>query len=172
MGDFIVTGARRGIGREVALALAAQGNTVWALSRTALDPAEWNFPQIHVRAVDPVRPDHWRLFAEELRAQGRTVSGLVNSAGYLVRKPLEELSPEDFADSFAANATAPAMAVQALMPLFEASVHVVTTGQLNTYDVLVADDVVFTQEAFDSFTSGPAKGRSAKAVATESEAGA
>ena len=53
-----------------------------------------------------------------------------------------------------------------------ASVHVVTTGQLNTYDVLVADDVVFTQEAFDSFTSGPAKGRSAKAVATESEAGA
>ena len=53
-----------------------------------------------------------------------------------------------------------------------ASVHVVTTGQLNTYDVLVADDVVFTKEAFDSFTSGPAKGRSAKAVATESEAGA
>ncbi|CAB4935150.1 unannotated protein [freshwater metagenome] len=53
-----------------------------------------------------------------------------------------------------------------------ASVHVVTTGQLNTYDVLVADDVVFTQEAFDSFTSGPAKGRGAKAVATESEAGA
>ena len=53
-----------------------------------------------------------------------------------------------------------------------ASVHVVTTGQLNTYDVLVADDVVFTQEAFDSFISGPAKGRSAKAVATESEAGA
>jgi large subunit ribosomal protein L4 len=53
-----------------------------------------------------------------------------------------------------------------------ASVHLVTTGQLNTYDVLVADDVVFTQEAFDSFTSGPVKGRSAKAVATESEAGA
>jgi large subunit ribosomal protein L4 len=53
-----------------------------------------------------------------------------------------------------------------------ASVHVVTTGQLNTYDVLVADDVVFTQEAFDSFTSGPAKGRGAKAIATESEAGA
>lgn len=53
-----------------------------------------------------------------------------------------------------------------------ASVRVVPTGQLNTYDVLVADDVVFTQEAFDSFTSGPAKGRGAKAVATESEAGA
>ena len=110
MGDFIVTGARRGIGREVALALAAAGYTVWALSRTALDPADWKVPQINLRAVDPVRPDDWRVFAEELRAAGRTVSGLVNSAGYLVRKPLEELSLEDFADSFAANATAPALA--------------------------------------------------------------
>ena len=28
-------------------------------------------------------------------------------------------------------------------------------GQLNTYDVLVSDDVVFTQAAFESFVSGP-----------------
>ena len=49
------------------------------------------------------------------------------------------------------------------------TVHVVTTGQLNTYDVLVSDDVVFTQAAYDEFISGPAKGRGAKAVATESD---
>lgn len=30
-------------------------------------------------------------------------------------------------------------------------VHVIDPGQLNAYDVLVADDVVFTQEAFDGF---------------------
>ena len=133
MGDFIVTGARRGIGREVALALAAAGHTVWALSRTALDPADWKVPHVHLRTVDPVRPDHWRVFAEELRTQGRTVSGLINSAGYLVRKPLKELSPQDFADSFAANATAPALAVQALMPFFEASVHVVTLSSMGGF---------------------------------------
>jgi len=49
-------------------------------------------------------------------------------------------------------------------------VHLLVPDQLNTYDVLVSDDVVFTQGAFEAFLGGPARGRSAKAVATESEA--
>lgn len=52
------------------------------------------------------------------------------------------------------------------------NVRVVAPDQLNTYDVLVTDDVVFTKEAFDTFVNGPVKGRSAKAVATESEVSA
>ena len=50
------------------------------------------------------------------------------------------------------------------------SVHLLVPDQLNTYDVLVSDDIVFTRDAYDSFVAGPATGRSAKAVATESEA--
>ena len=48
-------------------------------------------------------------------------------------------------------------------------VHLLVADQLNTYDVLVSDDVVFTQGALDSFLAGPVKGRSATAVATSSE---
>ncbi len=50
------------------------------------------------------------------------------------------------------------------------NVHVVAPDQLNTYDVLVSDDVVFTSAAFEEFIAGPARGRGAKAVATASEA--
>jgi large subunit ribosomal protein L4 len=50
------------------------------------------------------------------------------------------------------------------------SVHVLWPDQLNTYDVLVSDDVVFTRGALDAFLAGPARGKGAKAVATESEA--
>ncbi|WP_030232461.1 50S ribosomal protein L4 [Streptomyces sp. NRRL S-350] len=46
-------------------------------------------------------------------------------------------------------------------------VHILDAGQLNTYDVLVSDDVVFTQAAFERFVAGPAA--SAKAVAAEGE---
>ncbi|MDB1087469.1 50S ribosomal protein L4 [Streptomyces sp. ACA25] len=46
-------------------------------------------------------------------------------------------------------------------------VHILDPGQLNTYDVLVSDDVVFTKTAFDSFVAGPAA--AGKAVASESE---
>lgn len=37
-------------------------------------------------------------------------------------------------------------------------VHILDAGQLNTYDVLVSDDVVFTQAAFERFVAGPVKG--------------
>ncbi|AXK32110.1 50S ribosomal protein L4 [Streptomyces armeniacus] len=46
-------------------------------------------------------------------------------------------------------------------------VHLLEPGQLNTYDVLVSDDVVFTKAAYDSFVAGPVK--AGKAVATEAE---
>lgn len=49
-------------------------------------------------------------------------------------------------------------------------VHLLVADQLNTYDVLVSDDVVFTQGALDAFLAGPAKGRAVTAVATSSEA--
>ncbi|GAB6938017.1 MAG TPA: 50S ribosomal protein L4 [Luteimicrobium sp.] len=49
-------------------------------------------------------------------------------------------------------------------------VHLLTADQLNTYDVLVSDDVVFTEGALAAFLAGPATGKSVKAVATESEA--
>ena len=48
-------------------------------------------------------------------------------------------------------------------------VAIVAPDQLNTYDVLISDHLVFTQGAYESFVAGPAKGKGAKAVATESE---
>ena len=38
----------------------------------------------------------------------------------------------------------------------EPTVHLIEAGQLNTYDVLVADEVVFTKEALDEFLGAPA----------------
>jgi large subunit ribosomal protein L4 len=50
------------------------------------------------------------------------------------------------------------------------TVHLIAVDQLNTYDVLLCDDVVFTKGAYDTFVSGPATGKSVKAVATSTEA--
>jgi large subunit ribosomal protein L4 len=51
------------------------------------------------------------------------------------------------------------------------TIHALSVDQLNTYDVLLTDDVVFTRAAFDAFVAGPPKGRTVKAVGSESEAG-
>jgi large subunit ribosomal protein L4 len=50
------------------------------------------------------------------------------------------------------------------------TVHLLSPGQLNTYDVLVSDDVVFTESALQAFLAGAPKGKSAKATATSGEA--
>jgi large subunit ribosomal protein L4 len=49
------------------------------------------------------------------------------------------------------------------------TVHLLAPGQLNTYDVLVSDDVVFTESALQAFLAGAPKGKSVKASASSSE---
>jgi large subunit ribosomal protein L4 len=50
-----------------------------------------------------------------------------------------------------------------------AKVHAISADQLNAYDVLVNDEVVFTSAALQAFVAGPTVGKSAKAVASQSE---
>lgn len=52
------------------------------------------------------------------------------------------------------------------------TVHLLTSDQLNTYDVMCSDHVIFTEQALAGFVAGPSVGRSASAVATSSEAAA
>jgi large subunit ribosomal protein L4 len=51
------------------------------------------------------------------------------------------------------------------------TVHVLAPDQLNTYDVLLSDDIVFTAGALEAFLAGPVTGKSASAVgrATDTE---
>jgi large subunit ribosomal protein L4 len=48
-------------------------------------------------------------------------------------------------------------------------VHLLYPDQLNTYDVLVSDDVVFTSGALDAFLAGAPTGRTATASARSGE---
>jgi large subunit ribosomal protein L4 len=50
------------------------------------------------------------------------------------------------------------------------TVHLLAADQLNAYDVLCNDAVVFTSAALDAFVAGTPKGKSVKAVATSTEA--
>ena len=47
------------------------------------------------------------------------------------------------------------------------NVHVLVPDQLNTYDVLCADDIVFTEGSLSTFLAGPTKGKSEKAGVSE-----
>ncbi|TDO49330.1 large subunit ribosomal protein L4 [Kribbella sp. VKM Ac-2527] len=50
------------------------------------------------------------------------------------------------------------------------TVHLLAYDQLNAYDVLCSDAVIFTKSALEAFVAGAPKGKSVKAVATSTEA--
>jgi large subunit ribosomal protein L4 len=49
------------------------------------------------------------------------------------------------------------------------NLHLLVPDQLNAYDILKSDDVIFTDAAIKDFLSGSAKGKGAKAVASSTE---
>ena len=48
-------------------------------------------------------------------------------------------------------------------------VHLLEAGQLNTYDVLCSDEVVFTEAALAEYVAGPVKGKTGRGRASSSE---
>jgi len=50
--------------------------------------------------------------------------------------------------------------------------HLLVPDQLNAYDILKSDDVVFSEAAIKDFLKAPSKGKSTTSVARESEVSA
>jgi len=96
----VVTGARRGIGRGIAVALAQAGADIVAVSRAAapelVDQVERMGRRCAVVSADFAdSAEVDRVIPEATRAFGR-VDVLVNNAGVGVRKPAVEVTPEDW----------------------------------------------------------------------------
>jgi NAD(P)-dependent dehydrogenase (short-subunit alcohol dehydrogenase family) len=105
----VVTGAGRGLGRSMALALAAAGADIVASARTA---SEIESLRDEVRALGrrseavtcdaTSERDAERLMDESVGRLGR-IDVLVNNAGINIRKPVLELSPEEYRSVLATN---------------------------------------------------------------------
>lgn len=106
----IVTGSSRGIGRAIALRLAADGFAItvnYAGNRVAAEEVVSQITHAGGKAIaigaDVAKPgDVVRLFDETERAFGG-VFGLVNNAGVLTTKPVAETDEADFDRVFTTN---------------------------------------------------------------------
>lgn len=105
----IVTGAGRGIGRAIALALAREGARVLAFSRTKneLDSLAEDIRRAGGRAIAVAGDIRDRAACDLVVAAARDNHGrvqiLVNNAGIAIEKPLAEMSDEEWTATFATN---------------------------------------------------------------------
>lgn len=124
---IVVTGASKGIGAAIALALAEQGRHVACLSRSGSAPAcpgvaadvaaRWTTWQ-----ADVTRPDALQEVFGRLVAEGWRITGLVNNAGLHRDAPSAELPLTQWHEVMNTNATSVVTACQAAYP------HLVAAG--------------------------------------------
>jgi len=124
--NIIITGASRGIGRQLALNLAArEGNKVIAISR---DETKLNSLCKEVTDASKLIPVPFDLqegdydaLAIEIRRHFSEIHVLVNNAGVLINKKIAKLTADDFDLMMNINVKAAFLLSQALIPLFDIS---------------------------------------------------
>lgn len=105
----LVTGASRNIGREIALALARDGCTVWCLGRDAAALEETRAlvqrrgGQAHVFLGDAARPDTLDAFAAQAQREHGRIDVVVNNAGAVRETRASQLTPAQFLEDLQLN---------------------------------------------------------------------
>jgi NAD(P)-dependent dehydrogenase (short-subunit alcohol dehydrogenase family) len=124
---IVVTGASRGIGAAIALALAQQGRHVACLSRSGTLPAVADAPaQVAARWIglkaDVTEPQSLVAALGQLAQDGWRIAGLVNNAGFHADAPSAEMPLQQWQQVMDTNATSVVSACQAAYP------HLVAAG--------------------------------------------
>ena len=128
----LVTGASRGIGLAVALALRVRGMHVVRLARSLKNEKAERRTDIQ---CDVTNPEDVERAVDRVENEPGVPDVLVNNAGIFFIKPLAETTLEDFTQTLASNLTAPFLFLRRIVPKMvqRGSGHLVTVGSISDY---------------------------------------
>ncbi|MDQ3250436.1 MAG: glucose 1-dehydrogenase [Chloroflexota bacterium] len=123
----IVTGGNRGLGKQMATALAEAGASVAVVARR-LEEAQAVADSIRSATGQPCRgyscdvtvPDQVTALVDGVLADFKQIDILINNAGVNIRGPIEELSLEQFREVQETNVTGPWLLCRAVAPHLKA----------------------------------------------------
>ncbi len=116
-----MTGAGRGLGQEIAVALARAGASLWLVSRTAAELertaelARVHGATVRIFTADVAEEDDVGRLAEAVAAD-RPVTVLVNNAGIHLRKAITDIQMEEWNRIVAVNLTSIFLLTRAFAP--------------------------------------------------------
>lgn len=140
----LVTGASRGIGRAIALALANTGARVLVHYGRSAQDAESLVAAIRSKggraeaiSADLATPEGATSLAKEARSiVGERMDVLVLNAGISKAATIKDYAVEDFDDLFATNVRAPFFLVQQLLPVLGDGSNIIVISSLGAHAVV------------------------------------
>ena len=130
---IVIVGASRGIGFEMVKQFAEAGHSVFALSR---DLSKMNDAFKEYETVHPIAFDLSHEVSEQVQVLSEKIGVidiLINNAGYLVNKPFETISHEDFQLSYQINVIGVMETVQGFLPSFHPDAHILNISSMGGF---------------------------------------
>lgn len=133
----LVTGASRGIGRGIALALAQQGADVAVNYRGNADQANAVVEEIKKLGrdsfavqADVSRPADVAKMFEEVKNRWGKLDILVNNAGIVAQNPVEKIAEEEWDKILATNLKGQFLCIQKALPLLSSGARIVCISSI------------------------------------------
>lgn len=125
----LITGASRGIGKQLALAFAADGHQVLAMARTVKPLEEMAATEANIEAWAADIND-WTMVARELGAVHDHLDLVIHNAAAFINKPFREMRLEDMQNVYHTNVYVPYFLTQALLPLLKEGSQVLAISSI------------------------------------------
>ena len=122
MGVYLISGGARGIGAGIAARLTQDGHQVVVADK--IKPAETKARAVICNVSDPAQVASLITGIETIEER---LDGIVCNAGFMIRKPIDELSPEEWNSVLATNLTSAFLLVRAGAKMLRAAKGAVVT---------------------------------------------
>ena len=137
--NVIITGASKGIGKELLKKYLNSGDKVWAMSRSSSDLGNDPFfhefeksEKLKLINVDFTNLEEVESNCKNLKETLQEIDILINNAGLLVNKPCENISISEMQNVYRVNVLAPYILIQqfySLMGIKERG-HIINIGSM------------------------------------------
>lgn len=128
--NVLITGTSRGIGYELAKQFTASGHRVIAVSRNRKPIAHLNLEACLNLACDLTNPEQLNKLITAISKELETIDIVINNSGYLVHKPFEQLTLNDWEQSYKVNVFGVAGLLKGLIPMINPKGHVVNISSM------------------------------------------
>lgn len=127
---IIITGTSRGIGFELVKLFAAEGYTIFALSRNDKPVKSLKLDNVFAFSCDLNNSSEVAQVTERIKSKVESVDILINNAGQFLKQEFKDTDMQDVKSVYETNVFSVFDLTHKLLPMMKESTHVVTISSM------------------------------------------